>query len=1250
MDRKVRGGCHKTNIFEPQKDMVKEYDVCLELEDFILSKREGFIHTSELVFFYQVFPEAKAFLQGRLSDFLAKHTRFVYDRSRNEIYLNHSFNGIAIAFTYFLLKQRRYSWLFEKLKLFYKDVPEGKDFIRGQEVCFFSHFLQYFTFILCPQGKYLGVCLKLEPIEAVQSMETKISRGKNISKLNEESVCKLIEHFIKNFHPSESFISTGSISIFYEKYPTAKDVIRENGGLALFLAGFPDRLKFDRFRNRICIVNKHKHTVQNKPQKSQSQNQHHAHRTSTLQESLTVIKNNIRILKAEHKEPISRPKHQESPERTPRLGNSSSNSNSLILPAVEALRIFLVSNSSLNGRIDINHLEERFYSKQAGYVRSLLKGKERQVLQSSFLNWFRLEKDYIILKQPGVSDEQFVKYLGEYILSHFGSISFEIFFQDFLRARSFSNRFAFTSDDMAIRYLQSNLNDYFHIDSENKRIQNIKIVLNRKLFLEQSESTSSVIVNPSSNLDGYITDFPVIFTIANLSHLPLVFRTAYLYYPTTKEARSCEMEFKQKPNLITIPSFQQIKLTVDWKPNCPTTGFRLHVAHVVFVFDDQTVVSRFIETDAGKSEFIGIDELKPKKEYVPSTPLILPHIEDFPKPKSFSNSDSVYLPKFHPKNVPLFETPSLAVFKELEVKKANYITWFRTALYLLEAHERKELENYDLRDVYPSKIDLPSSILWFKVPGLAEKRPSVLVNDRVILQSINTVFKKELDVVGGTVTDVTESEIAVVFHPYQFPFNSSFNIRFVASRYPYLLFHEALSRLNSSGFLGLHEEDMHRNNEFSLFPQTLLLGFQCYSRLNEKQKLVVRTILAMHSKTRISPFILFGPPGTGKTTTMISAILCLLKTHRTRQRILVACSSNTACDEFDRALKRECSRDPIFVDLSCNIERFYAESQLGRERKNPTLAELEKAKVIIATCSSSMKLCQLTSKFSHIMIDEAAQATEPEALCAITPNYQPGCQVILAGDHKQLGPIVRSQVLTSLSKIDCSLMERLMRFQVYKEDPFLSIQLEENYRACQSLIEISSRLFYSSSLKSKLQESSNSFLKLRRSFLPNPSFPIILHHVNGAERREETSPSWFNLSECEKVLSYLKVLTSTSCSPPLDFEKDVMIICPYIGQVHRVRKLMQLNRLKSRVGTIESFQGSEARVVIVTTCRSSSRTDDYDAAHHVGFLKNPKRFNVAITRAKELLIVIGNSYVLSEDPHWKHLLEYCKQNRGFIRD
>ena len=162
-------------------------------------------------------------------------------------------------------------------------------------------------------------------------------------------------------------------------------------------------------------------------------------------------------------------------------------------------------------------------------------------------------------------------------------------------------------------------------------------------------------------------------------------------------------------------------------------GFRLHVAHVVFVFDHQTIVSVFIETDAGKSEFIGINELKPKKEYVPTSPLILPNIEDFPKAKSVSNSDNVYLPKFHPKNVPLIENPSLAVFKELEIKKTNYITWFRTAIHLLEAHERKELENYDLRVVYPSKIDLPSSILWFKVPGLAEKRPSVLVNDNMII-------------------------------------------------------------------------------------------------------------------------------------------------------------------------------------------------------------------------------------------------------------------------------------------------------------------------------------------------------------------------------------------------------------------------------------------------------------------------------------------------------------------------------------
>src|SRR5262245_18993714 len=84
-----------------------------------------------------------------------------------------------------------------------------------------------------------------------------------------------------------------------------------------------------------------------------------------------------------------------------------------------------------------------------------------------------------------------------------------------------------------------------------------------------------------------------------------------------------------------------------------------------------------------------------------------------------------------------------------------------------------------------------------------------------------------------------------------------------------------------------------------------------------------------------------------------------------------------------------------------------------------------------------------------------------------------------------------------------------------------------------------------------------------------------------------------------------------------------------------------------KVGSVEDFQGQERRVIIISTVRSSTEFFEFDLQHNLGFLKNPKRFNVSITRAQALLIVIGNTHVLKEDQHWKGFLEYCIKNDAY---
>jgi hypothetical protein len=149
--------------------------------------------------------------------------------------------------------------------------------------------------------------------------------------------------------------------------------------------------------------------------------------------------------------------------------------------------------------------------------------------------------------------------------------------------------------------------------------------------------------------------------------------------------------------------------------------------------------------------------------------------------------------------------------------------------------------------------------------------------------------------------------------------------------------------------------------------------------------------------------------------------------------------------------------------------------------------------------------------------------------------------------------------------------------------------------------------------------------------------------------REANSPSWFNVAEVEMVCQYVHM--------PVDVHKvpaaDVAMIAPYHKQVVKITHLLRARggalskNTGVAVGSCEKMQGQERRVVILSTVRSSAAFQDADQYFNLGFVANPKRFNVAVTRAKALLIVVGNPNVLARDPHWGGLLRWCISNGGY---
>jgi superfamily I DNA and/or RNA helicase len=165
--------------------------------------------------------------------------------------------------------------------------------------------------------------------------------------------------------------------------------------------------------------------------------------------------------------------------------------------------------------------------------------------------------------------------------------------------------------------------------------------------------------------------------------------------------------------------------------------------------------------------------------------------------------------------------------------------------------------------------------------------------------------------------------------------------------------------------------------------------------------------------------------------------------------------------------------------------------------------------------------------------------------------------------------------------------------------------------------------------------------------LPQKGFPVVFHGVKGSDEREGNSPSWFNPEEVQIVKEYVGLLVRGTRSNRVKPE-EIAVITPYQKQAQKIRMLLKSHDYGDiKVGSVDEFQGSERRVVIISTVRSTKEYLDFDAKHQLGFLSNPKRFNVAITRAQALLIVIGNPVVLEEDNNWSSFVRYCFTNKGY---
>ncbi|KAG4270545.1 hypothetical protein FPRO04_11414 [Fusarium proliferatum] len=414
-------------------------------------------------------------------------------------------------------------------------------------------------------------------------------------------------------------------------------------------------------------------------------------------------------------------------------------------------------------------------------------------------------------------------------------------------------------------------------------------------------------------------------------------------------------------------------------------------------------------------------------------------------------------------------------------------------------------------------------------------------------------------------------------------------------------------------------------------------SFSRIERLNGSQNQAIK--LALNS----SLLCLWGPPGTGKTETIVEMI-CALQTANPKARVLVTAPTHNAVDNVMRRYIQRLQKQPLarktqpdlVRKVADDLRKYTCDAMAGQEihtdykAMKKAMEMVKRSDTIFTTCIGAGIGLIRSEFFDIIIVDEASQQTEPSSLVPLVK----GCsQAILVGDHVQLRPTVNQTALAL--EFDVSLFERLYTEAKDSKDngSLRTLMLDTQYRMHPRLCKFSSGQFYEGKLKSGISSSARPPIKSDFPFPParvtkqkggseigmgDHERAIFINcdakEMPGQKSKENRGQVELCLYICKLLTRHLETETPTH---------SIVVLTPYTRQAEVLKRMLSSIPYKIEVSSIDGFQGREADIIVFVTVRCNEHCE-------IGFLKDMRRMNVALTRARSALVVVGNRVTLTE--------------------